>query len=379
MSLKKINRLFFYLLVLFLPTQLGYHFWPSWSMVLGRRIDYLSPTLFFTDILIVLLLIFWLRKLLVWPTIFFIVLAGLNILFSFNQMVAIYHWIKFAEFILLGYYIIQAKPNTQHVAYCLMLSVLYSSVIAIFQFVLQHSIGGLFWFLGERTFRVDTPGIAAIAIQGKEYLRAYATFPHPNVLGGFLAVLLPFIVQVSSKKKIFFWTTILFGSIALALTFSRSAWVVFLLGIGWMIFQKKRFLFFVLISCLLFLVSFLFSSLDESVVVRQRLNASAIFMFQSFPLFGVGLGNFLVALPDNLVSRSIYFLQPVHNIYLLLIAEIGVIGVIGVLWVMRKRIKFTWPLIGLILLGLVDHYPLTLQQGQLLLTLVIALSYRGNR
>src|SRR3989344_9415701 len=52
--------LFFYLLILFLPTQLGRHFWPNFSFVSGIRIDYLSPTLYATDIFILLIFVFWL-------------------------------------------------------------------------------------------------------------------------------------------------------------------------------------------------------------------------------------------------------------------------------------------------------------------------------
>src|SRR5579872_3631132 len=57
---------FFYLLtLLFLPTQLGKHFWPDFTVVEGFRIDYLSPTLYFTDLtflLSVLILAFAVNK-----------------------------------------------------------------------------------------------------------------------------------------------------------------------------------------------------------------------------------------------------------------------------------------------------------------------------
>ena len=57
-----IHRIFFFLLIVFLPTQLGLHFWPEWSYVLGRRIDFLSSTLFITDILLVGTVMFWLLE-----------------------------------------------------------------------------------------------------------------------------------------------------------------------------------------------------------------------------------------------------------------------------------------------------------------------------
>src|SRR5680860_1754307 len=53
---------FFYLLILFLPTQVGKHFWLQSSFVYGLRIDYLSPTLYLTDILILIILILFFLK-----------------------------------------------------------------------------------------------------------------------------------------------------------------------------------------------------------------------------------------------------------------------------------------------------------------------------
>lgn len=386
------HRTFFYLLLLFLPTQLGFHFWPAWSMVLGRKIDYLSPTLFFTDILIVLILVFWLRKLPLIPVLILTIVAGVNIFFSLNKMVATYHWIKFAELGMLGYYVFKTKPNLSRVSHFLSLSVLYSSCIATLQFLLQHSLGGPFWFLGERTFAVDTPGIARVVLAGKEFLRAYGTFPHPNVLGGYLAIVLLFIIQKVDRKNLWYWSTVALGIVALLLTFSRSAWIVAALGMGWAMWKKTKFFSFILVSCLLSFVSISFHPMDESVVVRQQLNNSAVHMFVSAPLFGVGLGNFLVTLPDVLPSRAIYFLQPVHNIYLLLLAEVGIVGVsliVLVAWSWWRQVTSDkrhvfhvaccLSLVSILLLGLVDHYPLTLQQGQLLLTLFLALSYRAPR
>ncbi len=371
------HQFFFWLLIILLPIQLGYHTWPSWAMVLGRQVDYLSPTLFLTDVLIVLILIFWLRKISLIPLLLVGIVAGVNILFSWDKMVSLYHWIKLVEFGLLGWYVIKTKPSHSQIAHYLSIAVLYSSCIAIVQFMLQHSVGVPLWFLGERTFSVDTPGIARVVLGGKELLRAYGTFPHPNVLGGFLAVALAFILGVSKRRKMFFWATFIIGVMALILTFSRSAWVVAVLAISWQLFRNRRHIFILTTTVAILLIGFTFGFSDESVVIRGQLNAAAIEIFTSSPVFGVGLGNFLVALPDHIPSRTIYFLQPVHNIYLLLLSEVGLVGVITLVWIMRKQIKITAPLIALLLLGLVDHYPATLQQGRLLLTLFIALSYRA--
>src|SRR3989344_696217 len=55
----RVEYILFYLIILFLPTQLGKHFWPDFSIVSGIRVDYLSPTVYFTDVFIFLLFMFW--------------------------------------------------------------------------------------------------------------------------------------------------------------------------------------------------------------------------------------------------------------------------------------------------------------------------------
>ena len=413
----------FYLLIVFLPSQLGLHFWPDWALILGRRIDYLSPTLFFTDMLVSLTLLAWVIELLVLvikrkahtspvqsvfqygiqrPLLFlFPFFVYMQIQSSVNKSVTLYHWVKVIEFVLLGMYIIRTKPNVFAIARLFSVAVLYSSVLAIWQFVLQHSVGGIFWWLGERTFSPLTPGIAQIplclpVLSGCPLvLRAYATFPHPNVLGGFLAVSLTILVATSSgemQSAVRIWIrrgAIFLGIIALILTFSRSAWIVGILGTSWAVLKNKQHfrvrygLFIFCVGCFALLTLTTISPDSESVVVRQHLNAAAVQLWRHSWLMGVGLGNFLVSLPAFLPSRLIYFLQPVHNIYLLFLVENGITGAallsVSVWLLLHKRKPLiintgAIALCLLLILGLVDHYPLSLQQGQLLFTVMIALS-----
>jgi O-antigen ligase len=131
---------------------------------------------------------------------------------------------------------------------------------------------------------------------------------------------------------------------------------------------------------------------EESVTVRNDLNRTALLIWRDSPVFGTGLGNFIIKLPDFPVERSVYFLQPVHNIYLLILAETGLFGVGGLFLLLfciikhlaydirrqgKKIIKhyypYIFPLAVILLIGLADHYPITLQQGQLMTTLALVL------
>lgn len=68
----------------------------------------------------------------------------------------------------------------------IIISAILQSFIAIIQFLLQKSIG--LTFLGESIFSVFDPGVAKIVINGDIFVRSYGFFPHPNILGGFLAL-----------------------------------------------------------------------------------------------------------------------------------------------------------------------------------------------
>ncbi len=363
-------------------------------MVLGRRVDYLSPTLHLTDILIFFLLISWgvdvlrhrrkVAKSFIFGFIGIVIAAFINVRLAVNPMAAFCAWVKVLEFAFLGCYIYTTRPERRRILFLLSWSVLYSSLVAIGQFLLQKSVGGPLWLLGERTFTLDTPGIARADFAGREILRAYGTFPHPNVLGGFLAITLPMILggiqkRASNMGREFYGLVMTLGVIALILTLSRSAITLFAVVVSWQLWKMKKAFFFL---PLLMLITLPYLWTDESFVVRNQLNDAAIQMVLSHPVFGVGLGNFLVELPTYLPTRTIYFLQPVHNIYLLLLSEVGALGVMGIFWILwriRKHIEFSVALGTIAILGLVDHYFLTLQQGQLLLTIVFTLSLRAKK
>ncbi|HLG25846.1 MAG TPA: hypothetical protein VI588_03605, partial [Candidatus Gracilibacteria bacterium] len=101
--------------------------------------------------------------------------------------------------------------------------------IAIFQYLFQHSLG--LQILGEAALSPDTPGVAKMDVGGEKLIRAYGTFPHPNVLAGGLTAAL-FLSWHWLKNT--FWLrvgVVALLSAALLLTFSRSAFLAFAGGV----------------------------------------------------------------------------------------------------------------------------------------------------
>jgi O-antigen ligase len=429
--MKKLHQFLFFLLLVLLPVQLGRHFWPDFSLVFGIRVDYLSPTVYLTDILVVGILGNWVLEKIgdwkmsrgagsrfageigdyakrYWWIIAVFCFLLINVFLSKNQGVALYKLVKIVEFALLGFYVAKNKVSLSIIHYPLSIALISSSFLAMAQSIIQRSLDGPFWWLGERTFNALTPGIAQAVWDGRLILRPYATFPHPNALAGFILVSLILIVKgktQNAKRKVIKWLTVIIGAIAIAISFSRSVWIVGLVAFLLILLRHLRggkskllggggILLLILTAVgFFFLVPRL--SADEAISRRLQLNQIAFEMIQENPLVGVGLNNFIPRLPDYWqTSEAVRFLQPVHNLFLLVAAETGLIGLLIFLWFLiltfknlleivprsgiplgGRNLKLAIPLLVILLLGVVDHYWLTLQQTQLLLTIILGLSW----
>lgn len=414
--MERLKQTLFFLLLLTLPTQLGRHFWPSWTQILGLRVDYLSPRIYLTDIFIFLLFLFFLPQLVSFlkrarqektkvlaGLIFFLAFLSLRILKTQTPAIGFYQLLKFMEFAFFAFYLTQALKTYQQFEKAMMVlsfGVIFESLLSWGQFLKQGSLGGFFWWLGERTFSGQTPGIAQAALNGELVLRPYGTFPHPNVLAGFLVVILPllltFKIENSWEKVVKVLATGL-SILTIFLTFSRLSWIAaFLIFIWWLVVQKKWRYFFLLAVFLVFgfgLLEARFETLwttdRESWQKRQELNLAAWEMIKAQPLFGVGLGNFLVELPNfHPEKKAARFLQPAHNVYLMVGAEMGILTLValsGFLFLTYKRLlkkqfnnatmkqSLFLSFSTLLFLAFFDHYSYTLQQGQLLIALIFGI------
>jgi O-antigen ligase len=410
----RIEKILFLLLIIFLPAQLGKHFWPQTAFIRGIRIDYLSPTLFITDLIIIAILatrVLSKRKKikskvfkksnteLFGLVALFLVIA--NVLLTPIPAIAFYNWSRLALLTSLFLYLINATQDKITALFSLLpIPIIYSSLIALTQFIKQASIGGMLYWFGERRFSIATPGIAKTQILGRLVLRPYATFPHPNALAGFILIALALLASSMFSKrkspqpadKILLLTFIL-GFLTLLLTFSLSAWIAAaLLAIMYFLKKIKIKALPATISILiaLGLLISLFPPEEQSINQRLQTAKTAIQMIRKQPLTGVGLGNFIPSLEklnlgSQLFKSPFLYYQPVHNIYLLIASETGLISFSFFIWFCAKSLKKAkqksklnalLALLGIFLIGLVDHYWITLPQTRLLFTIVLALAWR---
>lgn len=418
----------FAFLLLLLPSQLGKHLWFDFSRVLGIRIDYLAPTLYLTDVLVIGLLIVWFiemryrsakpktknailrqRKTKIIAFVFLIFLMC-NVYFALNKFIAVYQGLKILQLVGLGFYVYKNMATPDKRLFSLLgITVIYSSLLAGFQFIHQASIGGLLYWLGERTFTATTAQIATAYFAGKLLLRPYATFPHPNVLAGYTVVVLALLfTRISQVKDIIFskensklqFLVLVSGCITLLLTLSRSAWMVGIVVLLFYWWKNRRLgrtqgikpiLIKVLLTAFIYLLvyrMFGFWSIDkQSVAIREELDRVALSMIFQSPVVGVGLGNFILLIPKYISQiASVAILQPVHNIYLLIAAETGSVGLaifLGFMALTLKHVNKSSPgffaLLGILLLGLFDHYFITLQQTQLLFAIILGMAWSRTK
>jgi len=274
------------------------------------------------------------------------------------------------------------------------------AVFGIFQFILQHTWANK--WLGLAVHYPSDLGAAVLQTgDGGRWLRAYGAFGWSNDLGIYLSVvfLLGLIVYFkvqNEKEKIILLAGQMFIIAGLFFSFSRGALLALLLGILVLYFQKKREIFPVLLwpTVLFVILSIIYLPLLQSRVavqnyleiraVNERLSQYQDFanVFSTNPLFGVGPGNYIYALFNQNSTLAPWLYQPVHNVYLLFLAEWGVVGSCIVLLLLGMFLRYVWQNNKEILpiwafftvVFLFDHYLYTAYSGLMIFCVLISLS-----
>lgn len=365
-----------------------------------------------------------------WMT-FFLILSGISLAFSDLQAWAIYRWLQMA-LIGVGYLMISQTINLQKILLIIFgivtSTALAESIIVIMQYFSQEILG--LKHLGERTellakFGMQDKSLWSLGFLFKAYsttiCRAQGTFPHPNILGGFLGFSLfstyfLFLKRQSKKMRFLFAVAICIQFFALFLTFSRASifacCLASLLLIG-MLFLKKKNLIDPKAFYSLCLTIFLSLGLCISLLYPQLMNRGGIVNYNAFakapdqerlyyqnlawemtklhPLTGVGYSQFLTRVEDVSSGQSKHPLQTVHNIYLLISAEMGLPALIVFLIFIGSlafRLLKALNVLSILLLsilsyflliGCCDHYLLFEVHGRVMFFMTMAFITAGER
>jgi hypothetical protein len=418
--LKTVSRIFFYAFVAVLPFQIKTLVFTQEFYGGGFFNPYLSHFLYLGDVFLMLSLLFFglylvfgkkkirkiieidLRLLIIVGM--FLVMYVFSILGSVNKFNSLFYALRFFEFFMIFLMMSGGFFNVRIILYVFLGSLAAITLIGMLQYVLQQSIG--LKFLGEPVISADTLGVAKVSFFNREVLRVYGTFPHPNVFGGFLVFGIFFTIYYWQKYRQLFTALLILFGIGIILTFSRSAMLALIAGIVvYYSLVKIKISWKYFIFGALFLI-FLIFALDLTPILSQRFiigDANSIYERGLFyeagkqmffdNLDGVGAGNFTRVMQGYLVDKLMpWQFQPVHNIFVLIVDEIGIWG-LGVfvylfIYLLNSLLKLlkdnehtekSFPAIlitlgmTILVIGMFDHYFISLYQGQALLWIFLGL------
>lgn len=266
------------------------------------------------------------------------------------------------------------------------IGILGQAIIVVSQFGLQQNLG--LPFVVEPVLSNSIAGVAKVDIFNNTFIRAYGTFPHPNILGyvGILVLILLYAQKLGRKLsliiysatiiiagfidhyistsiqafgisiltaiyllyarldgfgKVFSKFTTLITHLLILLSFSKTAIVLLLvLDLVYLTRLTKKTMFHVeqfqrilkslprflvnaiSVSGIVFLWMIPYSQIIDTVTKRFLYVQDAFQMIGFNLFFGVGLGQYVINLSDN---RELWQYEPVHNIFLLLLSELGLI------------------------------------------------------
>jgi O-antigen ligase len=298
------------------------------------------------------------------------------------------------------------------IATVVVLSAVLECAVALPQYFMQHQIG--LKVLGERTLvskhaapaQFTMPKRAVTSIdyllsQSQEttrVIRASGTLPHPNMLGAFLVFSLMmtcYLYEQSAKRgwigaALFLQIVTLFTTYCRAAIFAFAGAILVWMVLSWL--KEKR----MCKACRPLVMGFAVSVLlfypqlfhrggvvsynelaSKSDVMRISMQKVALLMIQDHPWMGIGYNNYLLALPHYTKGAVVDTIM-VHNIYLLIAAEMGLIGLAvflvfcGVVlyrgWQQRGTLEGRTLLLlflAFLAIGFVDYHPIFQQQIRL--------------
>lgn len=336
----------------------------------------------------------------------------ISIFFAHDYVLSLYRYLIFILAVLL--YLIVKKFNRKQkeiIIFGVFLAAFFQAIIAFFQFIWQKSIASK--YLGMGLHDSSVLGTSVVETSSGRWLRAYGAFDHPNILGGVMALICLWSAWflIKNKKesiniKLFLWLVYLSSLTALFFSFSRSAWLAFILVkviliIGFIIKKNHlRRLLLIIFSSILLLLPFIITYQDlvsarifasgriEQISVEQRQKELNEFNFKDpkIFLFGKGFGNYtLWQYKQDEEKKPAWSYQPIHNTWLLVFSEIGIFGFLAFIsfffFLIKKIIikKGNYYFIGLLTIVLFstifffDHFILSIPFGLWLLFLFLAI------
>jgi hypothetical protein len=277
------------------------------------------------------------------------------------------------------------------------------SLLAGWQAVFQTTApaGRLFnGWAGELTSHGQGASVVILPIVGR-WLRSYGSFPHPNILGGFLALSLAVLaVHMDPRTRRRRIVALAMGFAALLLAFSRAAWLGILLGavtmllaapVTWRAMPSARARLGVGVAASALVLFALFRIVSIGSLIEQNsIETRSFYSLVASQVINrgipVGAGNLVVA-QQHLLGAESSGTEPAHNVFVIVLAELGPLGLLAWIWILGSLLLTAWarraepqqragPLVAVAVLApllLFDHYLWTQSAGRILFVWTLAL------
>jgi hypothetical protein len=410
------------LLIVSIPFSVRYLFSSTWNFQTGAYSDFTSISIYMSDLVIVAIFIFFIFSLKRFyisntlPKFWLYVSCGaigwlaLELFLNLQNPdlpLQRYFTLRFIVLIVLAYIISQIRVSREKIAIIFISLGVMQSLIAIYQFYLQKSVG--LYFLGESHLDPNTLGIAKIVSHGTKLIRAYGTFPHPNLLSAFLVIALSFnlyliAIYYQIPRGKWLYIPLALNIFGLFLTLSRGgilALVVALALLSINLIIKKQFdtfkrLIVPPVTLIFISAIILFPYLSTRTTITDNSTKERLFYDQigekiisNKPYIGIGPGTSVLHMEQYSEEKlEPWQIQPIHNYFLISWAEWGIgsilllLAIIYPICLLFMRKFELWELIlgsigvSLLFLFLLDHYFYTIWPTQVLLWVIIGFMLR---
>jgi len=330
----------------------------------------------------------------------FIIYLLLSTTWALDSTLALQHTLHIMGAIILFFMLLLGPITWRELVKWFVAGALLTALLGFFQFFTQTALASK--WLGLAAHPAWQAGSSVIVGEGiGRWLRAYGSFQHPNILGGYLFIAILGLSLLSSLKienlrlKIPLLLTYGFLITVSFLTFSRSAFLALVLFLlAWLVYSlfKKNNLsgrswaglgivLLVILTIIFWPVTYnrvTADSAHERAAVTERVAGveESGQIFGDNKWLGVGPGNYTLAAYVLNPEQGGWEYQPVHNVGMLILAELGIIGVlllflVFITFFFSFSFKNYWQVFAICLLPYIfllifDHYLYSFYIGLLL-------------
>lgn len=282
-----------------------------------------------------------------------------SVVFSHSLLYSILEFFRELKFFIIFLWLrvfFERDESKKFFFYAVAIAVTFQGGLALSQIATGQTVA----FISEKTTNLNLIAGGIVRVAG--------SFGHPGLLAQFLNITLTSLLihWLASNKKGFnnlYLLIFLVGLFVLISTFSRTAlgvqffilFAVFYYSSSFISLKVTRFNKIMIFMVVFIGVATILTAFSEQIMHRFNtasvdststrfvLASIALEMISQNPLTGVGLNNFVLAMPEyDETGLYTYWNHPVHNIYLLVAAELGVVT--GIIFVIKLLVFLFIPL-----------------------------------